>query len=125
MEKEEYVPPRAGVPSLSAHEVTCVAPGHRVPATLAHSVLCVTAAVRPPRVEISIVGALRIASCLALVEGGDVDVLALNEVGKGVKGRAEGSERSRTGEEQGSEGNHLRYCTEELILAVFCSTLFA
>lgn len=103
MEDEGDVPPRAGVPSLSTHEVASVAPSYRVPTSLSHGVLRVAAAVRPPRVEISIVGAHRVAGHLALVKGGNVGIFALNDVSENIQRRAEGAQCSRAGEEQGGE----------------------
>jgi hypothetical protein len=92
------LPAGSGVPSLSANEVASVAPVHGVLAALTHGVLGVAAAIGPPGVEVTVVGALRVGGSLALLESGDIAIFTLNE--DVVEGSGENANRSRAGKEE-------------------------
>jgi hypothetical protein len=50
------LPACSWVPSFATDKVTSVAPRHRVLGALAHGVNCGAATVRPPRVEVAVIG---------------------------------------------------------------------
>lgn len=99
-----HLPSSSRVPSLSADEVAGVAPGHRVLAALAHSKDGRAAAIRPPGVEVAIVGALSVGGVLALLnESCSVGIVALV---KEVKRRSHDGGGCYGGEKDGLEGHH-------------------
>jgi hypothetical protein len=98
------LPASTRVPTLSTNKVTSVAPINLVVTTLTHAVVGITTAIRPPRVEVSVVVTLGVASDLTgLEDGGGVAVVLLVEE---VKGASESSGECRSGEEERLEGDH-------------------
>lgn len=90
--------------TFSTNKVASVAPSDRVAAALAHGVGGVSAAVRPPRVEVAIMGALCVGSDRTLLnESGVVGIVALAEE---VERRSDNAGDSRQGEEEGLDSNH-------------------
>lgn len=108
----DCVPASAGVPTLAADKVARVLPRHGVSASRTHSVRHLAAAITPPGVEVTIVGALRVGSHLTsykkLVSICDVDVRPVEAVkrtakycGKGRSGKKKRLERDHGGSKQG------------------------
>jgi hypothetical protein len=98
------LPACSWVPSLATDEVTGVAPRHRVLGALAHGVNCGAATVRPPRVEVAVVGSDGVGGVLTpLQRCSGVAIIALSEE---VERCTEDTGDSRYGKEEGSEGDH-------------------
>lgn len=98
------LPSSTGVPALAANEVAGVAPRHGILATLAHGIYSGSTAVRPPRVEVSVVGAFAVGSVLAsLQSGGDVDIVACIEH---IEREGQRSRDGRNGKDDRLEGHH-------------------
>lgn len=99
------LPASSRVPSLSTDEVASVAPLHGVLAALSHGVHGRAAAIRPPGVEVPVVGADAVGSVLApLQSSGHVAILALV---KEVEGAGDDAGDSCGSEQKGFEGDHV------------------
>jgi hypothetical protein len=98
------LPACSWVPSFATDKVTSVAPRHRVLGALAHGVNCGAATVRPPRVEVAVIGSDGVGGVLtSLQSGSGVAIVALGEE---VERRTENTGDSRYGKEERSEGDH-------------------
>lgn len=93
-----YSPACSWVPALATDKVASVAPGHRVLAALTHGVHGRAATIRPPGVEVSVVGAFAVGGVLALLQCcGSVAIVTLVEE---VKGSSEDAGCSSSGQEE-------------------------
>ena len=98
------LPASSGVPSLSTNEVARVAPLDGVLATLSHSVHSRATTIRPPRVEVPVVGALTVGGVLASLQNrGHIGIFALIEEVERTGNDAGDSCRSK---KNSLEGNH-------------------
>lgn len=101
---ECILPAVAWVPALATDEVASIAPSHRVLGALTHGVNSRTAAVRPPGVEVPVVGTLAVGSVLAPLKGSSC--VAIVTLGEEVEGGSQGPSDRKGGEKKRLEGDH-------------------
>jgi hypothetical protein len=99
------LPASTRVPALSSDKVASVLPRDRVATALTEGELGVTAAVGPPRVEVTVVGALSAGSTCTLGEESRVSVV--NLLSEEVERGGQRSSSSQHGAEEGLERDHI------------------